>query len=369
MPRPPLRRRRGALAAALSLTASGLAASQLSARASGSTSFVTPPGLHGLRGSRSLSLAAAPEKTPAAAGKDVEPVEGWLGEEVSGDDPLVLELEERMRKMMGNKDLTLDMVLNPGTIVNTEREVILLRAELKTVPEEDGERRQKLEDKIEEKQMKVVNEMRQVMTDNLKIEFLIQAAISVPLFGSMCYGTFPYINLSWLGLTPQGVKFVFQLFGLWGIWLVTVPALRARKPGGPYGMGYEERRALDLSFLVLPLICVLTPFLSKNPVLTFWACLLTLGALYLWSFNTPLAEENKDASRRGASTVTSSDLPEPVQWALKALDFGTGSERGMRSEDTSWQEQLAAYERAAEELAAAKAANEASEDSKQKEAA
>jgi len=44
-------------------------------------------------------------------------------------------------------------------------------------------------------------------------------------------------------------------------------------------------------------------------------------------------------------------LPEPLQWALKALDFGTGSERGARSEDTTWKDQLAQYEQAAEELA------------------
>lgn len=235
--------------------------------------------------------------------------------------------------------------------------MILLRAELKTIPEEDKERRQELEDKIETKQMKVVNEMRQVMTDNLKLEFLAQAAISVPLFGSMCYGTFPYINLSWLGLTPQGVKFVFQLFGLWGIWLVTVPALRARKPGGPFGMGYEERRALDLSFLILPFICIITPFFSRNPVVTFWACLITLAGMYAWSFVTPLTEENMSGSRRGAgSTVSGEGLPEPVQWALKALDFGTGSERGVRSEDDTWKEQLASYEKAADDLAAKQAA-------------
>lgn len=96
-------------------------------------------------------------------------------EEVSGDDPLVLELEERLREMNGNRELTLDMVLNPATIVNTEREVILLRAELKATPEEETSLRKELEDKIEAKQMKVVNEMKQVMTDSLKLEFLSPA--------------------------------------------------------------------------------------------------------------------------------------------------------------------------------------------------
>jgi len=70
----------------------------------------------------------------------------------------------------------------------------------------------------------------------------------------------------------------------------------------------------------------------------------------LWSFNTPLVATA--SSRRGAAQDL--DLPEPVTWALRALDFGTGSERGQRSEDTSWQSQLSAYEEAAEALAKAK---------------
>mmetsp|Transcript_99246 Transcript_99246/g.179230 ORF Transcript_99246/g.179230 Transcript_99246/m.179230 type:complete len:406 (+) Transcript_99246:60-1277(+) len=290
--------------------------------------------------------ASNPDQSGAAVEtRDVE--EEYFFEEVSGDDPLVQELEERMREMNGDSSLTLDMVLNPGSIVNAERAVILLRAELKATPEEEVERRKELEDQIEAKQMKVVNEMRLVMTDSLKLEFLLQAIASVFIFASMCYGTWPLVpDLLWLDIRPEGVQLGLKLFGLWGIWLVTVPALRARKPGGPYGLGYEEKRALDLAFLVLPFVCLFTPFFSKDPTVTFWACLLFVAGLYLWSFNTPIAESSANG-RRGAG----SDLPEPLMWVLKALDFGTGSERGANGEDTSWQEQLAGYERAADELA------------------
>jgi len=298
---------------------------------------------------------AAEEKDGGAGDPEAEPEAEPFFEEVSGDDPIVLELEERLQKMMGKKDLTLDMVLNPGTIVNTEREVILLRAELRATPDEETETRKALEDKIEEKQMKVVNEMRQVMTDNLKLEFIAEAAIAVPLFASFCYDAFPwYPDLRWLGLSALGTKVAFRIFGLWGVWLVVVPALRARKPGGPYGMGYEEKRALDTSFLVLPFVCFFVPFFNKEPATTFWLSLLALGALYLWSFNTPLnAQEAAPLRVRGAAQ--NSGLPPQVEWALRALDFGTGSERGARSEDVSWQQQLDAYEAAAAELAAAKA--------------
>lgn len=296
---------------------------------------------------RGIAAAAAKEAAPAEAG----PEEAPFFEEVSGDDPIVLELERRLRTMNGNSALTLDMVLNPGTIVNAEREVILLRAELSATPDEDTERRKELEDKIEQKQMKIVNEMRQVMTDNLKLEFLLQAALSVPAFASMCYGTFPFVpDLRWLGINRLGVKLALCLFGVWGIWLVTVPALRARKPGGPYGLRYEEKRALDVSFLILPFVCFLTPFLSKDPTVTFWASVAVVLACYAWSFVTPLEAE---AASRGVEG--DGDLPEPVRWALKALDFGTGAERGARAEDSTWKEQLASYQRAAEELAARKA--------------
>jgi len=298
----------------------------------------------------------AEKEPPERGASEEEPEDEPLFEEISGDDPLVQELEERLQNMMGDRDLTLDMVLNPATIVNTEREVILLRAELQATPEEETEKRKKLEDKIEAKQMKVVNEMRQVMTDNLKLEFLSQAALSVPLFGSLCYGTFPFIpDLQPLGIGPFSTRLMLQLFGVWGTWLVTVPALRSRKPGGPFGMGYEEKRALDLSFLVLPFVCIIVPLVSREPAVTFWASLLAVAGLYLWSFNTPLQSES--GSRRGAGDDLG--LPEPVTWALKALDFGTGSERGARSEDMSWKEQLASYEKAAAELAASRAAQKA----------
>lgn len=292
-------------------------------------------------------MEATEKDSEAPKEDDMEP----FFEEVSGDDPMVMELEERLKKMNNDKSLTLDMVLNPGTIVNTEREVILLKAQLKATPDEEMEKIKELEDKIEEKQMKIVNEMKLVMTNNLKLEFLVQAILSIFAFGAMCYDAFPWVpDLTWAGINARGSMLALKLFGIWGLWLFTVPALRARKPGGPYGMGYEEKRALDLSFLVLPFICIFGPVLFQEASATFWLSLATLGGLYVWSFNTPLSDGK---IQRGAGQDL--NLPEPVMWAIKALDFGTGSERGARSEDLTWQAQLAAYEKAGEELAKLKA--------------
>jgi len=317
-----------------------------------------------LRAGLSQRRAAAPDVERSVATKSEVPVSGEgnaekspegesevpFFEEVSGEDPLVQELEERLRKMNGNSELTLDMVLNPGTIVNVEREIILLRAELKATPEDKVDRRKEIEDEIEKKQMKVVNEMRQVMNDGLKLEFLLQALLSVPLFGAMVYNVFPLPDLEWLDFTPLFTQLMFNVFGLWGVWLVTIPALRARKPGGPFGMGYEEKRALDVSFLIVPWGNLGAPFFTKDPVVPFWFSLCVLAGCYVWSFNTPL-EDTTSTGRRGAAKDL--NLPEPLVWALKSLDFGTGSERGARSEDQTWKEQLEKYERAAEELVAA----------------
>eukprot|EP00930_Biecheleria_cincta_P082767 TRINITY_DN72425_c0_g1_i1.p1 TRINITY_DN72425_c0_g1~~TRINITY_DN72425_c0_g1_i1.p1 ORF type:complete len:413 (+),score=85.26 TRINITY_DN72425_c0_g1_i1:47-1240(+) len=345
-PRPTAEADRSALAAPLlgGLAAGGAAAASRSCRLRRTAAQATSETSSG----RSAGTVV---EDKVAAGSELDPSKEEdepFFEEVSGDDPLVVELEERLRRMNGNSNLTLDMVLNPSTIVNTEREVILLRAELQATPDEEVEQRKKLEDKIETKQMKIVNEMRQVMTDSLKLEFILQAALSAIAFGAMCYDAFPWVpDLSWCGVNQRGVKLLLKLLGLWGIWLVTVPALRARKPGGPYGMGYEEKRALDLSFLALPFICIFVPFVNKDPVVSFWLSMLTLGGLYVWSFNTPLAS-TVGSIKRGAGEDL--NLPEPVMWAIRALDFGTGSERGARSEDTTWKDQLARYEQAAQEL-------------------
>eukprot|EP00929_Paragymnodinium_shiwhaense_P047548 TRINITY_DN24114_c0_g1_i1.p1 TRINITY_DN24114_c0_g1~~TRINITY_DN24114_c0_g1_i1.p1 ORF type:complete len:428 (+),score=114.42 TRINITY_DN24114_c0_g1_i1:83-1366(+) len=305
-------------------------------------------------GCASTTRRAEPEVGQAKAGSAVTEDTQALGsdvEQVSGDDPLIADLESRLREMKGDSTLTLDMVLNPAAIVNAEREVILLRAELKATPEDDTEKRKEIEDKIEVKQMKIVTEMKCVMQDSLKLEFLVEAAISVPAFGVMSYGAWPWVpDLEFLGVDADFTKLAIQLFGLWGVWLVTIPALRARKPGGPYGMGYEEKRALDTSFFIVPIGNFIIPFFTKDPSVPFWMSLVLLGACYLWSFNTPLVDPKMQ--RRGAGTDL--NLPEPIMWAIKALDFGTGSERGAVREDwqeeDAWQQQLAAYEQAAEEL-------------------
>mmetsp|Transcript_89505 Transcript_89505/g.255648 ORF Transcript_89505/g.255648 Transcript_89505/m.255648 type:complete len:183 (+) Transcript_89505:608-1156(+) len=149
--------------------------------------------------------------------------------------------------------------------------------------------------------------------------------------------------------------------GFWGIWLFTIPSLRSRKPGGVWGMNGAEKKALDISFLLTPVVNLAMPIVTKNPPDIFWANLVALGACYGYGFLAPDSDGDDDAS-----------LPAPIKFALKALDFGAGRERGAPMEMREKMEEQARLERedrqqraaqgaAADEPAAAAAAEEPQE--------
>ncbi|CAN0380685.1 unnamed protein product, partial [Hapterophycus canaliculatus] len=61
-------------------------------------------------------------------------------------------------------------------------------------------------------------------------------------------------------------------------WLFTVPSLRARKPGA------SEKVALDIAFLLTPVVSFGMPFITKDPVPIYWANIATLAACYGYGF-------------------------------------------------------------------------------------
>merc|ERR1712039_480605 len=113
------------------------------------------------------------------------------------------------------------------------------------------------------------------------------------------------------------------------------------------GQGPQEKRALDFAYLSTLPVCLFLPAIDGNPATCFWVSLAILVGSYAWSFNTPL--ETSVGGRRGAGGV-----PKQLKWVLEALDFGTGQERGEKSEDALWKEKLASLEREAQKLAEAK---------------
>ena len=157
-------------------------------------------------------------------------------------------------------------------------------------------------------------EMRGVMRDWLKAVFVWQSVLSILVCGLCVYDAVPFF--------PH-LTLVIRVLGFWGIWLFTIPSLRSRKPGGVWGMSSQEKSALDISFLLVPVTNLAMPnFVGPDPIAIFWANLVVLGGCYAFGF----------ASGGEAGGIADASLPEPIKFALKAIDFGAGSERGMKME-------------------------------------
>lgn len=69
---------------------------------------------------------------------------------------------------------------------------------------------------------------------------------------------------------------------------------------------------------------LLLPNVTKDPPAIFWANLAVMAGCYAYFL---LLNPSADAAS-GAGADAS--LPEPIKFALKALDFGSGRERGVR---------------------------------------
>lgn len=239
---------------------------------------------------------------------------------------MILRLEAECARLNGpawSPELGLTQLLNPSKVVNIERELTGLREQLEQGVA-DEEERAAMEKMIEAKENKQRMEMKSVMRDWLKAIFVWQSVLSVGVCALVAYDAVPGF--------PE-LNFAVRVLGFWGIWLFTIPSLRSRKPGGTWGMSGEEKKALDISFLLAPLVNVGMPFLTKNPPDIFWANVVMLAACYAWGFST--------GADKGAGSDAS--LPEPIKFALKALDFGGGKERG-----ASMEQRVAMYEAAAQ---------------------
>ena len=76
---------------------------------------------------------------------------------------------------------------------------------------------------------------------------------------------------------------------MWSIWMLTVPSLRARD------CDPNEKDALNVLFILLPLINVALPFVWKNFGFIFTADCVALGAVYAWKGCLPKFGESEQA--------------------------------------------------------------------------
>lgn len=270
---------------------------------------------------RRFSDDSARAATPVSSLRRMRPLASSASENndpdaIMSDDPMILRLEEQCAQLNGgdwNDEVGLMQLLNPSKVVNLERELEKLREDLAAAQAENLPNVGEIEATIAQKEAKQVAEMRGVMRDWLKAVFVWQSVLSVVVCGLVSYDAlpgFPHLNLA------------IRVLGFWGIWLFTIPSLRSRKPGGFWGMSQSEKSALDISFLLTPLANIGVANFSKDPAVLFWANIVVLGACYAWFFIGPGADAE-------GSALADASLPEPIKFAIQALDFGSGSERGL----------------------------------------
>jgi hypothetical protein len=251
----------------------------------------------------------------------VKAKEGLLdGENMSGDvpeqplnndnDDLTQDealIQRVMDEVMSVNGVELDQLINPGKVVNLERSLVTLRAEMETCS--DPSRISEINEEIEKKEKILFIEKRSVMRGWLKGLFVGQSVLAGFISLAMVYNVVP----------GQDLPLPLQVLGFWSWWLFIIPSLRARKPQ------YAEKEALNVAFLASPLVSITMPTFTKDVGLIWWANLATVALCYAWAFSS---DEQKAARDEG--TEEKSVLPKVVTQALNALDYGSGKERGVR---------------------------------------
>jgi hypothetical protein len=110
-----------------------------------------------------------------------------------------------------------------------------------------------------------------------------------------------------------------RALGFWTIWLFTIPSLRAVKPLGYPSLGISplvEKKALNLAFVITPLITLLMPTITKDTATIFGVDMLTVALCYVGYYL-------KGDDPEGGDGVE-------IKGVLRYLDYGTGRERGAR---------------------------------------
>lgn len=252
--------------------------------------------------------------------------------ELSSDDPFIQRINEQIQKESG---VGLDQLLNPAKVVNLERDLLNLRAELAsrtgndniknfegmTTEEVDkgggGNEADKIRKKIMKKEKDLFIERRSVFRGWLKNIFTGQAVLSLGLSWIMV--TDPSIifgGLDWFQNT-RSIDVSIQVLGFWWWWLFIIPSLRSRRPKG------FEKKALDIAFLGTPIISILAPVATKDTAVIWIANFITTAGAYGFAYTTYDAD--------GSDNDDDSKDPAWLKFIYKSLDFGSGRERGART--------------------------------------
>ncbi|KAG8457138.1 hypothetical protein KFE25_012713 [Diacronema lutheri] len=249
--------------------------------------------------------------------------------DAAADAALMVRLEAEVQALTGSG---LDAVLNPMKLVNLERDLIKLRAELETLDASSAEA-SAVRAKIEDKERSAGFEKRTVMKGWLRALFRGQAYLSILISALVSYDALPGA-----GHLDIGVR----VLGFWSWWLFTIPSLRSIKPLSP-----QEKGALNWAFLAVLFVSLAAPVATKEPSLIWWADAGAVGLCYAYFFT--VGKEADPALVRADSDDEQSGAQRALKFALRAIDFGSGVERGQRSSEKT------AIERQLEESIAAQA--------------
>lgn len=79
-----------------------------------------------------------------------------------------------------------------------------------------------------------------------------------------------------------------------------------------------------MAFLLTPLVSVAMPSFTKDTGLIWWGNAAAVATCYAWAYLKPKADEPAPGK------VTTSIVPPILLKAWRALDYGSGQERGVR---------------------------------------
>lgn len=77
---------------------------------------------------------------------------------------------------------------------------------------------------------------------------------------------------------------------MWSIWMFTIPSLRARD------CPQNEKDALNILFLLIPLVNITLPFVWKSFGFIFTADVVIMAAIYFWKLGLPAPAAETPAS-------------------------------------------------------------------------
>lgn len=267
-----------------------------------------------------LQTPSTSTPTSRVDGKIIEAISGEMDRNGDGeyvlspeeDEALIIRLEEEIRTETG---FELDQLINPAKVVNLERDLVKLNFKLAS-GNVDTTERMAIEETIAQKKSVIQSEKRLIMRGWLKNLFVGQSVLSAIIAYGMASNSIPGFDL------PLQI----QVLGFWMWWLFIIPSLRARKPA------YEEKEALNIAFLASPVVSILMPTFTKDPVAIYWGNVVTIAICYAYAYLKPQPQvgEGGDSGESILDEGKNSALPSWIIKAYKALDYGSGQERGAR---------------------------------------